>query len=172
LAVPSASSQRECTFIFDDPVGWLESRPTETTHNLRATLGVGTFDGHNTAGQAPPQGRTSGSLEFRTHVQASENAFITSFCPGATLPLSGEHAVWLSQRIRAGDFTLRGLVAELGERGLRVDYHSVWEFVHAEKLSFKKSVVAGERDRRDVARRRAPSGQSIKTASTRAAGLH
>ena len=28
--------------------------------------------------------------------------------------ISGEHAVWLSQRIRAGDFTLRGLVAELG----------------------------------------------------------
>jgi transposase len=69
--------------------------------------------------------------------------------------ISGEYAVWLSQRIRAGDFTLRGLVAELGERGLKVDYRSVWEFVHAEKLSFKKSVVAGERDRPDVARRRA-----------------
>jgi hypothetical protein len=46
---------------------------------------------------------------------------------------------------------LRGLVAELGERGLKVDYGSVWEFVHAEKLSFKKS----ERDRPDVAGRRA-----------------
>ena len=53
--------------------------------------------------------------------------------------ISGEHALWLSQRIRAGDFTLRGLVAELGERGLKVDYRSVWEFVHAEKLSFKKN---------------------------------
>ena len=52
--------------------------------------------------------------------------------------ISGEHAVWLSQRIRAGDFTLRGLVAELAERGLKVDYRSVWEFVHAENLSFKK----------------------------------
>jgi len=52
--------------------------------------------------------------------------------------ISGEHAVWLSQRMRAGDFTLRGLVAELGGRGLKVDYRSVWEFVHAEKLSFKK----------------------------------
>ena len=69
--------------------------------------------------------------------------------------ISGEHAVWLSQRIRAGDFTLRGLVAELGGRGLKVDYRSVWEFVHAEKLSFKKSVMAGERDRPDAARRRA-----------------
>ena len=52
--------------------------------------------------------------------------------------ISGEHAAWLSQRIRAGDFTLRGLVAELAGRGLKVDYRSVWEFVHAEKLSFKK----------------------------------
>ena len=52
--------------------------------------------------------------------------------------ISGEHAVWLSQRIKEGDFTIRGLVAELAERGLKVDYHSVWDFVHTEKLSFKK----------------------------------
>ena len=52
--------------------------------------------------------------------------------------ISGEHRVWLLQRIRDRDFTLRGLVAELAERGLKVDYRSVWEFVHAEKLSFKK----------------------------------
>ena len=69
--------------------------------------------------------------------------------------ISGEHAVWLSQRVKSGDFTLRGLVAELAGRGLKVDYRSVWEFVHTEELSFKKSVVAGERDRPDVARRRA-----------------
>jgi transposase len=69
--------------------------------------------------------------------------------------ISGEHRLWLLQRIKDGDFTLRGLVAELAGRGLKVDYRSVWEFVHAEKLSFKKSVVAGERDRPDVARRRA-----------------
>jgi transposase len=68
--------------------------------------------------------------------------------------ISGEHRAWLLQRIKR-DFTLRGLVVELAERGLKVDYRSVWEFVHAEKLSFKKSVVAGERDRPDVARRRA-----------------
>jgi transposase len=52
--------------------------------------------------------------------------------------ISGEHLVWLLQRIKDRDFTLRGLVAELAERGLKVDYRSVWEFVHAEKLSFKK----------------------------------
>ena len=52
--------------------------------------------------------------------------------------ISGEHRVWLLTRTQDGDFTLRGLVAELSERGLKVDYRSVWEFVHAEKLSFKK----------------------------------
>ena len=52
--------------------------------------------------------------------------------------ISGEHRVWLLQRIKDRDFTLRGLVAELAERGLKVDYRSVWEFVHAERLSFKK----------------------------------
>src|SRR6267154_401833 len=52
--------------------------------------------------------------------------------------ISGEYRIWLLQRIKDRDFTLRGLVAELAERGLKVDYRSVWEFVHAEKLSFKK----------------------------------
>jgi transposase len=57
--------------------------------------------------------------------------------------ISGEHHVWLVRRCKRGDFTLRGLVAELaGERGLKVDYRSVWEFVHAEDLSFKKNASA------------------------------
>ena len=53
--------------------------------------------------------------------------------------ISGEQRDWLIARCRAGAFTLRGLVAELAERGLKVDYHSVWDFVHAEKLSYQKS---------------------------------
>ena len=53
--------------------------------------------------------------------------------------ISGEHHDWLVARIRDRDFTLRGLVAELAERGVTVDYRSVWNFVHAEKLSFKKN---------------------------------
>jgi putative transposase len=65
-----------------------------------------------------------------------------------------EHRDWLLQRTRAGDFTLRGLVAELGARGLKVDYRSVWEFVHAEKLSFKKN--RGGWRARSAGRRLAP----------------
>ena len=52
--------------------------------------------------------------------------------------LSGGHRDWLLERCREKDFTLRGLVAELAARGVKVDYRSVWEFVRDEKLSFKK----------------------------------
>lgn len=52
--------------------------------------------------------------------------------------IAGEHRAWLIGRCQSGAFTLRGLVRELAERGLTVDYRSVWEFVHAEGLSFKK----------------------------------
>lgn len=44
---------------------------------------------------------------------------------------------WLLDRTKT-DFTLRGLVAELAERGVKVDYVQVWRFAHAEGLSFKK----------------------------------
>ncbi len=50
----------------------------------------------------------------------------------------GPHRDWLVQRCRERAFTLRGLVVEFAERGLKVDYRSVWAFVHAEKLSHKK----------------------------------
>lgn len=52
--------------------------------------------------------------------------------------LSGAWRDWLLDRCRERDFTLHGLVAELADLGLRVDYRSVWEFVHAEKLTYKK----------------------------------
>ena len=52
--------------------------------------------------------------------------------------LVGDYREWLLQRCREKAFTLRGLVAELAERGLSVDYRVVWQFVHDEKLSYKK----------------------------------
>jgi putative transposase len=52
--------------------------------------------------------------------------------------IAGTHRDWLIERCRGGSFTLRGLVRELAERGLKVDYHSVWDFVHAEGLTHKK----------------------------------
>jgi putative transposase len=56
--------------------------------------------------------------------------------------LRGEHADWLIARCRERPFTISQLVEELlAERGLKVDRHSVWEFLHAEGLSFKKKPV-------------------------------
>jgi putative transposase len=69
--------------------------------------------------------------------------------------IAGAHRDWLVERCRTRDFTLRGLVAELAERGIKVDYRSVWEFVHAEKLSFKKNTArprAGQAGRRSAPR--------------------
>src|SRR6266700_1673760 len=58
----------------------------------------------------------------------------------------------VAARIREKDFTLRGLVAELAERGLKVDYRAMWNFVQGEKLSFKKNRA---RQRTGSPRRRA-----------------
>jgi len=52
--------------------------------------------------------------------------------------ISGEHEAWLSGRLRDGEFTLHGLVAELAKRGLAVDSHTVWDFVRAAGFRFKK----------------------------------
>lgn len=57
--------------------------------------------------------------------------------------LSGANRDWLLERMKT-DFTLRGLVVELAERSVKVDYRSVWRFVHAENLSYKKK-PAGQR---------------------------
>lgn len=67
--------------------------------------------------------------------------------------LSGTQRDWLLARA-ATDFTLRGLVAELADRGVKVDYVQVWRFAHAEGLSFKKKRTA----------RRTASAQDRKTA--------
>jgi len=55
--------------------------------------------------------------------------------------IRGEHEAWLRDRLGEEAFTIRGLVAELAGRGLKVDYHTVWNFVHGEKLSFKKRMA-------------------------------
>jgi transposase len=55
--------------------------------------------------------------------------------------ISGDYRSWLLERVKNGDFTLRGLVVELAERGLKVDYHTMWTFAHDEKLSFKKNRI-------------------------------
>jgi transposase len=69
--------------------------------------------------------------------------------------LRGEHAEWLIARCREKDFTISLLVEELlAIRGVKADRHSVWAFLHAEGLSFKKKPVrkgAGSARRRATA---------------------
>ena len=56
--------------------------------------------------------------------------------------LSGDVADWLRERVASGPFTLRGLAAELADRGIKTEARAVWVFVHAEGLSFKKNPAA------------------------------
>ena len=83
--------------------------------------------------------------------------------------ISGEHREWLLQRVREKDFTIRGLFAEFAERGLKVDYRTVWNFIHAEGLSFKKKRVAKRRERPDIAAVTGHGGRSIRAASSQSA---
>jgi putative transposase len=52
--------------------------------------------------------------------------------------IQGEHEIWLAARLTERSFTLRGLVAELAERGLTADYWAIWTFVHEHGLTHKK----------------------------------
>jgi putative transposase len=60
--------------------------------------------------------------------------------------LSGDCAEWLRRRVASGPVTLRGLTAELAERGVKTAPRAVWVFLHAEGLSFKKNSAAGGAD--------------------------
>ena len=69
--------------------------------------------------------------------------------------IRGAHRDWLLARIKEKDFTIRGLVAELeAERRLKVDYKTMWSFLHDEGLSFKKK---RRRQRARAPRHRAPT---------------
>ena len=70
--------------------------------------------------------------------------------------IAGTYRAWLVARTAAA-FTLRGLVAELAGRGLRVDYRTVWTFIRREGLSFKKN-RAGERAKPS---RRRPQARAV-----------
>jgi len=68
--------------------------------------------------------------------------------------LAGERD-WLLQRLAAQpDLTLRGLLAELAERGIKVSYYAVWHFFEHEGITFKKKLA---RQRAGSARRGPPA---------------
>ncbi len=69
--------------------------------------------------------------------------------------LAGERE-WLLNRLAAQpDLTLRGVLAELADRGIKVSYYAVWHFFEHEGITFKKKPA---RQRAGTARRGAPAG--------------
>jgi transposase len=67
-----------------------------------------------------------------------------------------EERDWLLRRLgEKPDVTLRALLAELAERGVKVSYYAVWHFFEHEGISFKKK----------PARQRAGSSRRRQTAS-------
>ena len=66
-----------------------------------------------------------------------------------------DHRSWLLKRLsEQPDITLRSLVAELAERGIKVSYYAVWHFFEHEGITFKKKPA---RQRTGSPRRRSPA---------------
>ena len=52
--------------------------------------------------------------------------------------VAGERDWLLRRLVEKPDITLRALLAELAERGIKVSYYAVWHFFEHEGISFKK----------------------------------
>ena len=52
------------------------------------------------------------------------------------------------------DWTERALAADLRAAGIAMSHDTVWRFMRRQGLSFKKTMLASETDRADLARRR------------------
>src|SRR6516225_9319728 len=69
--------------------------------------------------------------------------------------LAGERDWLLARVAEEPDITLRALVAELSERGIKVSYYAVWHLFEHEGISFKKKPA---RERAGSTRRRPAAG--------------
>jgi transposase len=52
--------------------------------------------------------------------------------------LAGQHAFIMERIEIKPDITIRGLMAELAERGTKASYGAVWTYIHRNDQSFKK----------------------------------
>ena len=69
--------------------------------------------------------------------------------------LAGERAWLLGRLAKKPDLTLRGLLAELADRGITVSYYALWHFFDHEGITFKKKPA---RQRAGSPGRRSPPG--------------
>jgi transposase len=70
--------------------------------------------------------------------------------------LESEREWLLARHTREKDITLHALLADLAaERGMVVSCDTLWRFLHANGITFKKTLYPKEQDRPDIARRRA-----------------
>ena len=73
-----------------------------------------------------------------------------------------EERDWLLKRLaEKPDITLRALVGELAERGIKVSYYAVWHFFEHEGISFKKKPAR----QRTGSRRRGPAAGAVEEVS-------
>jgi transposase len=74
------------------------------------------------------------------------------------IPRLAAQRVWLLRRIADKGVTLRQLVAELADRGVRISYGAVWMFFHREGISFQ---TGGPARRRAGPSRRRPAARKV-----------
>jgi putative transposase len=130
--------------------------PKPYSNDLRERL-VATVEGGLSRHQAAAQFEVSPSTAVNWVKRARQTGSVEPGQMGGHRPraIRGAHEAWLSARLRERDFTLRGLVAELAERGLEADYWAVWTFVHAQGLTHKKDTGC---QRAEPSRCRPPAG--------------
>jgi putative transposase len=114
--------------------------PKPYSYDLRARVVAAVESGGQSCRQAAAQFEVSPSTAINWVRRARETGSVAPGQMGGhrSRTIRDEHATWLAARIRERDFTLRGLVVELAERGLQADYWAVWAFVHARGLTHKK----------------------------------
>jgi transposase len=143
--------------------------PRVYSNDLRERVAASVVGGRSCRETAALFGVSVGSaVKWSQRLRATGSAAAKPMGRWQPRSLAGE-LDWLMARLAAApDVTLRGLVVELGERGVMTSYGSVWRIVRDQDLSFKKNAV---RQRAGSPRRRkkAPAvGRRIRADLTRA----
>lgn len=105
--------------------------------------------------QAAASSGVSYSAAIRWMKRLEDSGNVHAHRKGGRRPskISDVHRAWLADRCRDRRFTLHGLVAELDQRGLKVDYRTVWTFVHASGLRYRNGRWSSETEIASTRRR-------------------